>query len=103
MVMRVVTGLLTLIAFCELAFAQSPSPVATLTEPSAHLSDFQTIEFRRYMSKEGERKHFAQYFESYFPEAMEQPAQSPPDRFSSARIRMVSLGFEDFTRSRLVL
>lgn len=101
--MRIVAGLLSMIAVCELSFAQSPAPATTLTDPSAHLSDFQAIEFRRYTSKEGERKHFAQYFESYFPEAMEQPAQSPPDRFSSARIRMVSLGFEDFTRSRLVL
>lgn len=37
-----------------------------------HLSDFQVIEFRRYMIKEGEREHFAQYFESYFPEAFQQ-------------------------------
>lgn len=70
--MRIVAGLLTLIAVCELAFAQSTPPATTLTDPSAHLSDFQAIEFRRYTIKEGERKHFAQYFESYFPEAMEQ-------------------------------
>lgn len=69
--MRIATGILTLIAVCELAFAQSPSPTS-VTEPSAHLSDFQAIEFRRYTIKEGERKHFAEYFESYFPEAMEQ-------------------------------
>jgi hypothetical protein len=37
-----------------------------------HLKDFQVIEFRRYTIKEGEREHFAQYFESYFPEAFEQ-------------------------------
>jgi hypothetical protein len=37
-----------------------------------HLKDFQVIEFRRYTVKEGEREHFAQYFESYFPEAFEQ-------------------------------
>jgi len=37
-----------------------------------HLKDFQVIEFRRYTIKEGERKHFAEYFESYFPEAFEQ-------------------------------
>ena len=70
--MRIVAGLLSMIAVCELSFAQSPAPATTLTDPSAHLSDFQAIEFRRYTSKEGERKHFAQYFESYFPEAMEQ-------------------------------
>lgn len=37
-----------------------------------HLTDFQVIEFRRYTIKEGEREHFAQYFESYFPEAFQQ-------------------------------
>jgi hypothetical protein len=37
-----------------------------------HLKDFQVIEFRRYTVKEGKREHFAQYFESYFPEAFEQ-------------------------------
>jgi len=37
-----------------------------------HLTDFQVIEFRRYIIKEGEREHFAEYFESYFPEAFQQ-------------------------------
>src|SRR5690349_10488814 len=37
-----------------------------------HLKDFQVIEFRRYTIKDGEREHFAQYFENYFPEAFEQ-------------------------------
>jgi hypothetical protein len=36
------------------------------------LNDFQVIEFRRYTVKEGEREHFAEYFESYFPEAFQQ-------------------------------
>jgi hypothetical protein len=70
--MRTLTGFFTLAAVCGLAFSQSPSPGKPLTEPSAHLSDFQAIEFRRYITKAGERKHFAEYFESYFPEAMEQ-------------------------------
>jgi hypothetical protein len=43
-----------------------------LTEPSAHLTDFQVIELRRYTVKDGARKNFAQYFEAYFPEAIEQ-------------------------------
>lgn len=72
MAMRIVIGLLTLLAVCELAFAQSPSPPTTATEPSAHLSDFQAIELRRYTIKPGERQHFAEYFESYLPEAMDQ-------------------------------
>jgi hypothetical protein len=37
-----------------------------------HLANFQVIEFRRYTVKEGEREHFAQYFESFFPEAFQQ-------------------------------
>ncbi len=41
-------------------------------EQVKHLKDFQVIEFRRYTIKEGEREHFAQYFETYFPEAFEQ-------------------------------
>lgn len=36
------------------------------------LGDFPVLEFRRYAIKPGEREHFAQYFESYFPEAFEQ-------------------------------
>jgi hypothetical protein len=42
------------------------------TDHTAHLKDFQVIEFRRYTIKAGEREHFAQYFESYFPEAIQQ-------------------------------
>ncbi len=37
-----------------------------------HLKDFQVIEIRRYVVKEGERGRFAEYFESYFPEAFQQ-------------------------------
>jgi hypothetical protein len=37
-----------------------------------HLTDFPVVEFRRYTIRAGEREHFAQYFESYFPEAFEQ-------------------------------
>ena len=37
-----------------------------------HLKDFQVVELRRYTIKEGERRSFARYFESYFPEAFEQ-------------------------------
>jgi hypothetical protein len=42
------------------------------TTVNTPLSDFQVFEFRRYTIKEGEREHFAQYFESYFPEAFQQ-------------------------------
>lgn len=57
----------------EVGAAQSGQMVnKQAPEHDARLSDFQTIEFRRYTVKEGERAHFAQYFESYFPEAFEQ-------------------------------
>ena len=39
---------------------------------SSLLTNFQVIEFRRYTIRDGEREHFAQYFESYFPEAFQQ-------------------------------
>src|SRR5215470_4979571 len=41
-------------------------------ERVVHLRDFRAIELRRYTIKQGERVHFAKYFESYFPEAFQQ-------------------------------
>src|SRR5258708_5364809 len=71
--LRFVVGLLSLVTVCNLPAAQSPQDTAKASsESSAHLKDFQAIEFRRYTTKEGGREHFAQYFESYFPEAFEQ-------------------------------
>ena len=43
-----------------------------LVEHNPNLTGFQAIEFRRYLVKETERQHFAQYFEAYFPEAFQQ-------------------------------
>ncbi len=43
-------------------------PLATV----AHLKDYQAVEFRRYTIKDGQRRDFARYFESWFPEAFEQ-------------------------------
>jgi hypothetical protein len=43
-----------------------------MMESVRHLQDFQVVEFRRYLVKDGESVHFAKYFESYFPEAFEQ-------------------------------
>jgi len=37
-----------------------------------HLNDFQAVEFRRYIIKDGQREHFAHYFDTYFPEAFQQ-------------------------------
>ena len=41
-------------------------------DQTSESKDFQVIELRRYAIKEGERDHFARYFESYFPEAFQQ-------------------------------
>ena len=38
----------------------------------AHLGDFPIVEFRRYVIRDGERRNFAERFESFFPEAFEQ-------------------------------
>jgi len=45
---------------------------ASMKKSSSLLTDFQVVEFRRYTVRDGEREHFAQYFESYFPEAFQQ-------------------------------
>lgn len=37
-----------------------------------HLTDFRVVEFRRYIIRDGERSHFARYFDTYFPEAFQQ-------------------------------
>jgi hypothetical protein len=41
-------------------------------ESVQHLKDYQVIEFRRYVTSDGELAHFAKYFDAYFPEAFEQ-------------------------------
>lgn len=40
--------------------------------PLSSLGNFQVIELRRYIIKEGKREDFSHYFESYFPEAFQQ-------------------------------
>jgi hypothetical protein len=41
-------------------------------ESVKHLKEFPVIELRRYTIKDGQRERFARYFESYFPEAIQQ-------------------------------
>jgi hypothetical protein len=58
---------------CFAGFAQTDSATPKLSpEHDSRLHDFQAIELRRYTTKSGERKHFAQYFDTYFPEAFQQ-------------------------------
>jgi hypothetical protein len=54
------------------AVSSMTAPADTAMEHVAHLKDFPVIELRRYAIKAGERQHFADYFESFFPEAFEQ-------------------------------
>ncbi|MGA7919891.1 MAG: hypothetical protein WCA38_09470 [Candidatus Acidiferrales bacterium] len=72
MPIRFVIGLLSIFAICNLMAVQSVKSAKASTGPSARLNDFQVVEFRRYTIKEGEREHFAQYFDTYFPEAFQQ-------------------------------
>jgi hypothetical protein len=70
---RLLIGLLAVVVACHLMLAQSVQRTTQSSiEPAAHLSNFQVLEFRRYTIKEGEREHFAQYFDAYFPEALQQ-------------------------------
>lgn len=52
--------------------ADTPDPGNAAMETVKHLGEFQAIEFRRYHTSPGEREHFTTYFETLFPEAMEQ-------------------------------
>jgi hypothetical protein len=51
---------------------KSTSSSSTMTHSTKLPHDFPVIEFRRYTVRDGEREHFATYFESYFPEAFQQ-------------------------------
>jgi hypothetical protein len=49
-----------------------PANEATTMESVQHLKDYQVVEFRRYVTADGELAHFVKYFDAYFPEAFEQ-------------------------------
>jgi hypothetical protein len=73
MSLRISIGCLVLLVVISFTLAQDKSvPTANVVKKSSLLADFQVIEFRRYTIRDGEREHFAQYFESYFPEAFQQ-------------------------------
>jgi hypothetical protein len=72
-VRRFLAGIVLVSACSALAFSRTNQDSATPPQGQVeHLGKFPVIEFRRYTIKEGEREHFAQYFEGYFPEAFEQ-------------------------------
>lgn len=70
----IAVGLVRSAATCTTSAAQSSGGAHTEQAMNSvnHLADYQVIEFRRYTIKAGERDHFIQYFEAFFPEAMEQ-------------------------------
>ena len=73
MSLRISIGCLVLLVVISFTLAQDKSvATANVVKKSSLLADFQVIEFRRYTIRDGEREHFAQYFESYFPEAFQQ-------------------------------
>jgi hypothetical protein len=49
-----------------------PANEATQMESVQHLKDYQVVEFRRYVTADGELANFVKYFDTYFPEAFEQ-------------------------------
>jgi hypothetical protein len=71
MSMRISIGCLVLLVVSGHTWAQDKS-APDLMKSSSLLTDFQVVEFRRYTIRDGEREHFAQYFESYFPEGFQQ-------------------------------
>ena len=71
--LRFLLGILFLAAVCQLSSAQiDQSTGRALMDHNPRLSDFQVIEFRRYVIKDGQRRKFTQYFDIYFPEAFQQ-------------------------------
>lgn len=70
---RLLRGVVLLGAFGAAISAHGkPTNGTTTMESVQHLKDYQAIEFRRYVTKDGERAHFVKYFDTYFPEALEQ-------------------------------
>jgi hypothetical protein len=72
-VKRHLCGIVAAIALAAVtsAYAQ-PANEATRMESVQHLKDYQVVEFRRYVTSDGELAHFVKYFDTYFPEAFEQ-------------------------------
>jgi hypothetical protein len=70
---RLLCGIVLLGAFGSTnSVLGKPTSGTNTMESVQHLRDYQAIEFRRYVTKDGERAHFVKYFDTYFPEAFEQ-------------------------------
>ena len=82
-----------------------PANQAPTMESVQHLNDYQVVEFRRYVTSDGELAHFVKYFDAYFPEAFEQlgamvfgqfTERGHPDHFTWLR------GFHDINARPIV-
>jgi hypothetical protein len=70
---RLLSGIVAGIALgAALSAHGKPANEATMMESVQHLKDYQVVEFRRYVTSDGELAHFVKYFDAYFPEAFEQ-------------------------------
>ena len=71
---RTMPGIGILIALAALSTGGVNHQKSAVPPPSgtALLGDFPVVEFRRYTINPGEREHFAEYFDTYFPETFEQ-------------------------------
>ncbi len=101
-IMRFLTGLLAVIAVCNLTLAQTDQTTRKASlENSQHMSDFQAFEFRRYAIKESANISLST-LKATFPKLFSSSGQSQPVPSSSAGIDSGSLGLEVSTRLKIV-
>ncbi|MFC5437797.1 NIPSNAP family protein [Rhodanobacter umsongensis] len=103
---RLLPGIVAGIAFgAALPAHGTPANEAPMMESVQHLKDYQVVEFRRYVTADGELAHFVKYFDAYFPEAFEQlgamvfgqfTERGQPNRFTWLR------GFHDINARPIV-
>ncbi|CAM0998314.1 NIPSNAP domain-containing protein [Rhodanobacter sp. Root179] len=103
-VQRLLSGTVAAIALGTALSAHATNEAPTM-ESVQHLQDYQVVEFRRYVTSDGELAHFVKYFDAYFPEAFEQlgamvfgqfAERGHPDRFTWLR------GFHDINARPIV-
>jgi hypothetical protein len=103
-VQRLLSGTVAALALGTALSAHATNEAPTM-ESVQHLQDYQVVEFRRYVTSDGELAHFVKYFDAYFPEAFEQlgamvfgqfAERGHPDRFTWLR------GFHDINARPIV-
>lgn len=103
---RLLFGIVSIVALgAAMPAPGKPFSEATTMDSVRHLQDYQVVEFRRYVTSDGERAHFVKYFDTYFPEAFEQlgamvigqfTERGNPNRFTWLR------GFRDINARPIV-